>query len=180
MPEHQDAVQFRAHPPRTKRSTCPSLQFVRKLSGFTRPSQANQAAFDRAVEKVLRSCARADRTRSSPTRRRGIAAVEAMKAQRPGSAERFRALSREPQVLASMNWGARAGFTIGSAGAAGDARRLRHHQRQVELELIDFVRTTLAEPRRRRDRCPLAGRGEGEPVRHHRARRRWRHRAFRP
>ena len=27
-----------------------SLQFVRKLSGFTVPSQANQAAFDRAVE----------------------------------------------------------------------------------------------------------------------------------
>jgi hypothetical protein len=29
-----------------------SLQFVRKLSGFTRPSAANQAAFDRAVHKV--------------------------------------------------------------------------------------------------------------------------------
>jgi hypothetical protein len=29
-----------------------SLQFVRKLSGFTRPSQLNQAAFDRAVHKV--------------------------------------------------------------------------------------------------------------------------------
>jgi hypothetical protein len=29
-----------------------SLQFVRKLSGFTRPSQANQAAFDRAVESI--------------------------------------------------------------------------------------------------------------------------------
>lgn len=29
-----------------------SLQFVRKLSGFTRPSAANQAAFDRAVQKV--------------------------------------------------------------------------------------------------------------------------------
>jgi hypothetical protein len=29
-----------------------SLQFVRKLSGFTRPSQANAAAFDRAVEDV--------------------------------------------------------------------------------------------------------------------------------
>ena len=29
-----------------------SLQFVRKLSGFTRPSAANQAAFDRAVNKV--------------------------------------------------------------------------------------------------------------------------------
>ncbi len=29
-----------------------SLQFVRKLSGFTRPSQANQAAFDQAVDAV--------------------------------------------------------------------------------------------------------------------------------
>ena len=29
-----------------------SLQFVRKLSGFTRPSKANQPAFDRAVEQV--------------------------------------------------------------------------------------------------------------------------------
>ena len=29
-----------------------ALQFVRKLSGFTRPSQANRRAFDRAVEQV--------------------------------------------------------------------------------------------------------------------------------
>jgi len=29
-----------------------ALQFVRKLSGFTRPSQANQAAFDQAVGDV--------------------------------------------------------------------------------------------------------------------------------
>lgn len=29
-----------------------SLQFVRKLSGFNKPSQANQAAFDRAVDEV--------------------------------------------------------------------------------------------------------------------------------
>jgi hypothetical protein len=29
-----------------------SLQFVRKLSGFARPSQANQIAFDRAVNQV--------------------------------------------------------------------------------------------------------------------------------
>jgi hypothetical protein len=29
-----------------------ALQFVRKLSGFARPSQANQAAFERAVEQV--------------------------------------------------------------------------------------------------------------------------------
>ncbi|MBE7418346.1 MAG: DUF2277 domain-containing protein [Ideonella sp.] len=29
-----------------------SLQFVRKLSGFTVPSKANEAAFDAAVQKV--------------------------------------------------------------------------------------------------------------------------------
>ncbi len=29
-----------------------SLQFVRKLSGFNRPSRANEAAFDRAVDQV--------------------------------------------------------------------------------------------------------------------------------
>jgi hypothetical protein len=29
-----------------------SLQFIRKLSGFTRPSKANDAAFARAVDQV--------------------------------------------------------------------------------------------------------------------------------
>ena len=29
-----------------------SLQFVRKLSGFSKPSKANEDAFNRAVEKV--------------------------------------------------------------------------------------------------------------------------------
>ena len=32
-----------------------SLQFVRKLSGFNVPSQANEKAFERAVEEVARS-----------------------------------------------------------------------------------------------------------------------------
>lgn len=32
-----------------------SLQFVRKLSGFARPSRANQAAFIRAVEQVAQA-----------------------------------------------------------------------------------------------------------------------------
>jgi hypothetical protein len=32
-----------------------SLQFVRKLSGFTRPSKANEAAFTRAVDQVTRA-----------------------------------------------------------------------------------------------------------------------------
>ena len=31
-----------------------SLQYVRKISGFNKPSQANEAAFDRAVEEVTR------------------------------------------------------------------------------------------------------------------------------
>lgn len=31
-----------------------SLQFVRKLSGFTRPSKTNQPAFDRAVDEVAK------------------------------------------------------------------------------------------------------------------------------
>ena len=32
-----------------------SLQFVRKLSGFTRPSKANQIAFSRAVHQVAKA-----------------------------------------------------------------------------------------------------------------------------
>lgn len=35
-----------------------SLQFVRKLSGFTAPSRANEAAFDRAVEEVAAAAGR--------------------------------------------------------------------------------------------------------------------------
>ena len=31
-----------------------ALQFVRKVSGTTKPSQANQAAFDHAVDEVTR------------------------------------------------------------------------------------------------------------------------------
>jgi hypothetical protein len=29
-----------------------ALQYVRKISGFTKPSQANEAAFERAVDEV--------------------------------------------------------------------------------------------------------------------------------
>ena len=35
-----------------------SLQFVRKVSGFTKPSHANQAVFDRAVDEVARAARR--------------------------------------------------------------------------------------------------------------------------
>jgi hypothetical protein len=44
---------FNFEPPATHEEVrAASLQFVRKLSGFTRPSRANQEAFDRATERV--------------------------------------------------------------------------------------------------------------------------------
>jgi hypothetical protein len=44
---------FNFEPPATEDEVHASaLQFVRKLSGFNKPSQANEAAFDRAVEEV--------------------------------------------------------------------------------------------------------------------------------
>ncbi len=44
---------FNFEPPATDEEIqASSLQFVRKLSGFTHPSKANQAAFDRAVQDV--------------------------------------------------------------------------------------------------------------------------------
>jgi hypothetical protein len=44
---------FNFEPPATDEEIrASSIQFVRKLGGFTRPSQANVQAFDRAVEKV--------------------------------------------------------------------------------------------------------------------------------
>jgi len=44
---------FNFEPPATEQEIkASSLQFVRKLSGFTNPSKANQGAFDRAVEDV--------------------------------------------------------------------------------------------------------------------------------
>ena len=45
---------FNFEPPATEEEIkASSLQFVRKLSGFTNPSKANQAAFDRAVADVV-------------------------------------------------------------------------------------------------------------------------------
>ena len=49
-----------------------ALQFVRKLSGTTHPSRANEAAFDRAVEEVTESARRliASLVTSAPPRDR--------------------------------------------------------------------------------------------------------------
>jgi hypothetical protein len=65
-----------------------SLQFVRKLSGCTRPSKANETAFDRAVHKVSAAARELldSLVTSAPPRDRE---VEAKKA-RERSIERFR------------------------------------------------------------------------------------------
>jgi hypothetical protein len=66
-----------------------SLQFVRKLSGFTRPSKADQLAFDRAVDRVADAAHEllASLVTNAPPRDRQI---EASKAQ-ARAADRFRA-----------------------------------------------------------------------------------------
>ncbi|MBV9686225.1 MAG: DUF2277 domain-containing protein [Alphaproteobacteria bacterium] len=66
-----------------------SLQFVRKLSGFARPSKANQQAFDRAVEQVAKAAHEllASLVTNAPPRNRE---AEAFKA-RARAAERFHA-----------------------------------------------------------------------------------------
>ncbi len=44
---------FNFEPPATDEEVrAASLQFVRKLSGFTHPSRVNEAAFNRAVDEV--------------------------------------------------------------------------------------------------------------------------------
>lgn len=46
---------FNYDPPASEEEIAASaLQYVRKVSGFTRPSQANQAAFDTAVQEIAR------------------------------------------------------------------------------------------------------------------------------
>ncbi len=44
---------FNFDPPATEEEIrAASLQFVRKLSGFTKPSKANEAVFNRAIEET--------------------------------------------------------------------------------------------------------------------------------
>jgi hypothetical protein len=75
-------------PPATKDEIrASSLQFVRKLSGFTKPSKANELAFNRAVDGVTRIAQELlnSLVTNTPPRDREI---EAMKA-RARSAKRF-------------------------------------------------------------------------------------------
>jgi hypothetical protein len=71
---------FNFEPPATKDEIHASaLQFVRKLSGFTHPSKANEEAFNRAVHEVAHAAhhlLESLETKSPPRDRE----VEAMKA----------------------------------------------------------------------------------------------------
>lgn len=65
-----------------------AVQFVRKLSGFTRPSKANQLAFDRAVDRVAEAARELldSLITNAPPRDRELEALKA----RARAAERFR------------------------------------------------------------------------------------------
>ena len=64
-----------------------SIQFVRKLSGFTKPSKANEEAFNRAVEQVTQAARELldSLVTTAPPRDREVEAAKA----RARSAERF-------------------------------------------------------------------------------------------
>jgi len=64
-----------------------ALQFVRKLSGFTHPSKANELAFNRAVDQVAEAAHQLlhDLVTNAPPRDREVEAAKA----RARAAERF-------------------------------------------------------------------------------------------
>ena len=75
-------------PPATKEEIRASaIQFVRKLSGFTKPSKTNEVAFDRAVEKVTAAAEELldSLVTNAPPRDREVEAAKA----RARAAERF-------------------------------------------------------------------------------------------
>jgi hypothetical protein len=69
---------FNFDPPATEEEVRDaSLQYVRKISGFTKPSQANAAAFERAVDAVAEATGRLVRdlvTTAAPKDREEVAA----------------------------------------------------------------------------------------------------------
>ena len=71
---------FNFEPPATEGEIRASaLQFVRKLSGFTHPSKANEAAFERAVDEVAEVARRLidSLQTSAPARDREVEAAKA-------------------------------------------------------------------------------------------------------
>ncbi len=56
-----------------------ALQYVRKISGFTKPSKVNEAAFERAVDEVSAASARllGELVTSAPPKDREVEAAKA-------------------------------------------------------------------------------------------------------
>ena len=84
---------FNFEPPTTQDEVrAASLQFVRKVSGFAKPSKANEAAFNAAVDEIAASTARlvASLETTSPPRNREDEAAKA----RTRSASRSAILGR--------------------------------------------------------------------------------------
>ena len=73
-----------------------SLQFVRKLSGFTKPSKTNELAFNRAVDQVAQAAHELleSLVTNAPARDREVAAAKA----RARTANRFHSSSVTPGV----------------------------------------------------------------------------------
>jgi hypothetical protein len=73
-------VLYNFDPPATDEEiSAAALQYVRKISGFAKPSAANQEAFDRAVDDVARASAvmLASLETTRPPRDRGAEAAKA-------------------------------------------------------------------------------------------------------
>lgn len=71
---------FNFDPPATEREIRDaSVQFVRKLSGYTHPSEANRAVFERAVDEVALATARLleGLTTNAPPKDREVEAAKA-------------------------------------------------------------------------------------------------------
>jgi hypothetical protein len=84
---------FNFDPPTTPEEVrAASLQFVRKISGFTKPSKANEAAFEKAVEEI------------AEVSERLIASLETTAAPRNREEEAAKAKAR-----AAVRFGAQAG-----------------------------------------------------------------------
>ena len=69
---------FNFEPPATEDEVHDAaLQYVRKVSGFTKPSQANTAAFERAVEEVAQATGRliAELVTNAPPKDREVEAA---------------------------------------------------------------------------------------------------------
>jgi hypothetical protein len=66
-----------------------SIQFVRKVSGFTKPSKANEDAFNRAIDEVAAATARLmeslETTAAPKNREEEAAKAKARSAQRYGT-----------------------------------------------------------------------------------------------